>query len=73
MPAILHDPTLSAKFAPFIDPAAADRFLQANGGRGFGGIRIEDDVLCTADGTEVLTADIPKERKDVEAAVGTAG
>ncbi len=73
VPAILHDPKLGEQFAPFIDQAAAERFLKANGGRGFGGIRIEDDVLCTADGPEVLTADIPKERKDVEAAVGTAG
>jgi Xaa-Pro aminopeptidase len=31
------------------------------------GIRIEDDVLVTADGHEVLTAHIPKEIDDVEA------
>ena len=30
------------------------------------GIRIEDDVLVTDDGCEVLTAGVPKEVKDVE-------
>lgn len=34
------------------------------------GVRIEDDVLVTADGHEVLTAAIPKEVDEVEAAVG---
>ena len=28
------------------------------------GIRIEDDVLVTADGCEVLTAEVPKELED---------
>ena len=36
------------------------------------GIRIEDDVLCTADGREVLTAAIPKEIDEVEAACAGA-
>ena len=35
------------------------------------GIRIEDDVLVTESGYEVLTQAIPKEVRDVEAAVGT--
>lgn len=35
------------------------------------GIRIEDDVLVTDGAPDVLTADIPKEIKDIEALVGT--
>jgi Xaa-Pro aminopeptidase len=31
----------------------------------FGGIRIEDDVLATDDGREILTADIPKEPEEI--------
>ena len=30
------------------------------------GIRIEDDVLITEDGAEVLTAECPKEVEDIE-------
>ncbi len=36
------------------------------------GIRIEDDVLVTNDGCEVLTAALPKTIKEIEALVGTA-
>lgn len=36
------------------------------------GIRIEDDVLVTATGHEVLTGDAPKEIAEIEAIVGTA-
>jgi Xaa-Pro aminopeptidase len=35
------------------------------------GIRIEDDVLVTKDGSRVLTAEIPKGVEDVEAVVGS--
>ena len=35
------------------------------------GIRIEDDVLVTKDGPEVLTAAAPKRAEDIEALVGT--
>lgn len=34
------------------------------------GVRIEDDVLVTATGNEVLTKDVPKAIRDVEAVVG---
>jgi Xaa-Pro aminopeptidase len=34
------------------------------------GVRIEDDVLITVDGPDVLTAEIPKQVADIEAIVG---
>jgi Xaa-Pro aminopeptidase len=34
------------------------------------GIRIEDDVLVTDTGHEVLTASIPKDLHDIETALG---
>ncbi len=34
------------------------------------GVRIEDDVLVTADGCEVITAETPKSVADIEALVG---
>jgi Xaa-Pro aminopeptidase len=72
VPAILHETELRAKFGSMIDYDAAERFLALNEGRGFGGIRIEDDVLCTGDGARVLTEAVPKTREAVEAVVGTA-
>jgi Xaa-Pro aminopeptidase len=61
VPAILRDPDFRARFRGEVDFARAERFLAANEGRGFGGIRIEDDVVCTPSGCEVLTAAIPKD------------
>jgi Xaa-Pro aminopeptidase len=72
VPAILRDAKFRESFAGQVDFERADRFLTMNDGRGFGGIRIEDDVHCTESGAEVLTAAIPKERSEVEALVGTA-
>ena len=36
------------------------------------GVRIEDDIVVTAQGHSNLTADIPRERAEVEALVGEA-
>jgi len=69
VPAILHNPEFRERFRAEVDFERAEGYLRMNDGRGFGGIRIEDDVVCTADANEVLTASIPKERREVEAAV----
>ncbi len=52
-----------SRHTAFIDYAAVEDF------RGFGGIRIEDDVLCTDGGPRVLGPGIPKSVADVEAAM----
>ena len=72
VPAILRSPKFREQFKKQVDFERAEKFLTLNGGRGFGGIRIEDDVLCTASGAEVLTAQIPKKRSEVEALAGAA-
>jgi Xaa-Pro aminopeptidase len=73
VPAILRDPAFKKQFKGQVDFAQAESFLTMNSLRGFGGIRIEDDVHCTETAAEVLTASIPKERLAVEALVGSAG
>ncbi len=66
VPAILADPQLSKLAGDRLDRARLERYADVRG------IRIEDDVLVTASGNEVLTRAIPKEPADVEAAVGAA-
>jgi Xaa-Pro aminopeptidase len=61
-PAILNDPVLSKPAAGRLDRARLAAFT------GVRGIRIEDDVLVTAAGADVLTSGIPKTPDDVEAA-----
>jgi Xaa-Pro aminopeptidase len=61
IPALLNDPELRERYRDAVDWARVDRMLD------FGGIRIEDDVLVTETGADVLTRDIPKQIDEIEA------
>jgi Xaa-Pro aminopeptidase len=54
VPALLRDPDIRGRHRGAVDWERAERLL------GFGGIRIEENVLVTDDGYEVLTDDIPR-------------
>jgi Xaa-Pro aminopeptidase len=53
VPALLHDPEFRERHRGSIDWERAERMLE------FGGIRIEDNVLVTETGFDVLTGDVP--------------
>ena len=53
VPSLLRDRELRGRQRDTVDWERTDRMLD------FGGIRIEDNVLVTEDGFEVLTADVP--------------
>ncbi len=63
VPAILGDPTLTARARDRLDRTRLAQFSDVRG------IRIEDDVLVTTSGHEVLTAEIPKTRSAIEEAM----
>jgi Xaa-Pro aminopeptidase len=54
IPALLNDPERRARYRDAVNWAKVDGLI------GFGGIRIEDNVVVTRDEPEVLTAAIPK-------------
>lgn len=60
IPALLDDPRRREEFADVVNWDAVDAM------RGFGGIRIEDDVRVTVDGAEVLSAAVPKSIAAIE-------
>ena len=64
VPAILEDDELRKLAGDRLDRERLARFASVRG------IRIEDDVLVTETGREILTASIPKEIAEVEALVG---
>jgi Xaa-Pro aminopeptidase len=53
VPALLEDPERRSKYRDQVDWDRVERMLE------FGGIRIEDNVLITEDGHQVMTADVP--------------
>jgi Xaa-Pro aminopeptidase len=66
VPAILRRSEFREKFRDAVDFELAERYLAMNGGRGFGGIRIEDNVVVSPGGCENLTSSIPKEASEIE-------
>ena len=63
--AILTDSTLRQRLGDSVEWVVAEQWV------GLGGIRIEDDVLVTDDGHDVLSEATPKKRQEVEEIVGT--
>jgi Xaa-Pro aminopeptidase len=61
IPALIDKWKGEGKFLEFID------YNKVNEYRDFGGVRIEDDILVTEDGYQVLGKGIPKTIDDVEA------
>jgi Xaa-Pro aminopeptidase len=60
VPAILNDPDNRTKYQNVVNWRRLAQFADVRG------IRIEDDVLVTADGSEVLTAALPSDADTIE-------
>lgn len=63
VPAILNHPDFRSKYQDVVNWERLAQFSDVRG------IRIEDDVLVTESGTEVLTAELPTKIEDLEALV----
>ncbi len=61
IPALIEKWEKEGKFTDFINYSRVKEYI------GFGGIRIEDDILVTKDGYRVLGKPIPKTVEDIEA------
>ena len=65
VPAILNDPNFRSKYQDVVNWERLAQFADVRG------IRIEDDVLITDTGTEVLTQDLPTKIEKIEALVNS--
>lgn len=64
IPALLNDPQRRLKYENVINWERLTQFADVRG------IRIEDDVLVTESGHEILTADLPNQARSIEYLVG---
>jgi len=60
VPAILNDPNFRSNYQDVVNWECLEQFADVRG------IRIEDDVLVTDSGTEVLTVDLPTKIEEIE-------
>ncbi|MCC5631359.1 aminopeptidase P family protein [Nostoc sphaeroides CHAB 2801] len=65
VPAILNDANIRSKYQNVVNWQRLSEFADVRG------IRIEDDVLVTAEGSEVLTAALPNDADTIENLVGS--
>jgi len=65
VPAILADPQIRAKYQDVVNWDRLANFADVRG------IRIEDDVLVTPSGNEVLTAALPTQAEEIEQVMGS--